>query len=239
MSDSPVPQSRAVTVAAAPVVLLAALVSHPHIPGRLPNDEAIAAAVLADPVRWGLVHLAAAVASAVLILAFLAVHDFLRDFGEARWSGRGVPLVVLGGVLYAVLPGMEFAPLAAVGAGGDVAATQAALGPWFVPVLMVAAVTFALGVGAFAVGIVQSEVLTPFVRWFVVGAFVVMAGSRFVPLTVVQFEVHGAAALAAFWPLARVMWRWERAPGFEGAAAAAPAPSGHSRTPTTLQGRTP
>lgn len=239
MSDSPGARGRAATVAAAPVVLLVALASHPHIPGTLPNNEAIAAAVVADPTRWGLVHLAAAVASAVVILAFLAVHDFLREVGEGRWSHRGVPLVVLGSVLYAVLPGMEFAPLAAARAGGDVVATQAALGPWFVPVLAVAAVTFALGVGAFAVGLVRSEVLAPRLGWLVAGAFIVMAGSRFVPLTMVQFEVQGVAALVAFWPLAREMWRLDRTSGFEAAARGVPASPGSPGTPTTLHGRNP
>ncbi|WP_102141670.1 hypothetical protein [Mycobacterium hubeiense] len=82
---------RAATVAIAPVVLAAALLWHPPIPGRLPDDAAVAEHVAHDPTRWGLAHLAAAVASAFLILGFIAVRGYLRDAGDAwaMWSQRG------------------------------------------------------------------------------------------------------------------------------------------------------
>ena len=205
---------KAAVVVAAPAALLAALVAHPHLPGRLPNDAAVAAAVQADPVHWGLSHLAASVASGLVAVAFLCVRSWLRAAGGDRWSGPALAFIILGSTLYAVLPGMEFAPLAAARTGADVEAAQAALGPWFVPVLFSAALAFALGALGFAAGILRSGVLAPGLAAFVAAALVVMAGSRLVPFAVVQFHVQGLAALAALWPLAAVMWK-------------APAESGH------------
>jgi hypothetical protein len=187
-------------------VLLAAFVWHPYIAGRLPNASAIAEAVEADPTRWGLAHLAAAVASGVVILAFIAVRSYLRELGEDRWSALGLPFIVIGSTLYALLPGLEFAPLAAVEAGGDAEAVQDALASWFVAVLMIGAITFALGVLAFVTGIARSGGLSRGLAWFVVVALIVMAVSRFVPLLAVQLYVQVAAALVALWPLAHQMW---------------------------------
>lgn len=178
---------------------------HPHIPGRLPNDAVIGEAVAADPTGWGLAHLAAVAASAVLILAFLAVRRHLRDAGEEHWSAFGLPFVVVGSVLFAVLPGMEFAPLAAVEAGADPVAAQAALQPWFLPVLLTGAVTFAIGILGFAKALTSSRVLGG-ATGLVVVALIVMAASRFVPVAAVQFYVQGAAALVALLPLAFQIW---------------------------------
>jgi hypothetical protein len=202
MSDTKSATYRAAIVTATPVVLLAAFLWHPHIPGRLPNDAAIAAHVAADPTRWGFAHLAAAVASAVVILAFVAIRSYLREAGEARWSAFGLPFVVFGSVLYTLLPGMEFAPLTAVEIGADPQAAQAALQPWFVPTLIAAAVTFAIGAIGFAKAIARSGVLSARLGWLVAAGLVLMAASRFVPLAAVQFYVQSAAALIALWPLA-------------------------------------
>lgn len=193
---------RAGALVIAPLVLLGAFVWHPFLPGRLPNDAAIAAAVAADPTRWGLAHVAAAVASAFVVLAFLAVRSCLRDAGEGTWSALGLPFVVIGSTLFTLLPGMEFAPLAAVEIGGDAEAAQAALAPWFLPVLIAGALTFGLGCLAFARGVARAGVLDPNIRWLVVTALVVVAASRFVPLAAVQFYVQSGALILALWPLA-------------------------------------
>lgn len=114
---------------------------------------------------------------------------------------------------------MEFAPLAAVGAGGDARAAQAALVPWFILVLLTGAVTFAVGVLAFAMTIARSAVLGPRPKWFVVGALIVLALARVVPLSAVQLYVQGLAGIAALWPLAYAMWKHP-----EGRSAAQPHP---------------
>ena len=117
----------------------------------------------------------------------------------------GVPFIVMGSTLFTLLPGIEFAPLAAAEVGGDVQAAQDALARWFVPILVVGSATFALGVLGFARGIVLSGVLRPELTWLVVVALVVMAAARFVPLAAVQFYVQGAAGIVALWPLAYAM----------------------------------
>jgi len=198
---------RAGVVAIAPVILLATLSYHPYLPGRQPNIDALAAEVIADQTRWGVVHLATGVASAVLAVAFLAIRSHLHQLGEDRWSAAALPFVVVGSTLYAMLPGMEFAPLAASETGGDVEAAQDALIPWFIPLLIVAAVTFSVGMVGFAIGVLRSGMLSPGLSRVVVVALLVMASSRVVPLSAVQFYVHGVAALVAMLPIAYSMWK--------------------------------
>jgi hypothetical protein len=204
---------RATSVALAPAVLLAGFLAHPYIGMGPPDAAVVAAAVASETVRWGLAHLIVSVGSGLVVLAFLAIRGYLREVGEEGWSGPAVPFIVMGSTLYTVLPGMEFAPLAAVDVGGNPQATQAALFPWFVPVLMTGAAAFALGVLGFAVAISRSGIMGPRLAWLVVGALAVMAASRFVALSAVQLYVQGAAGLVALWPLAYQMWRHADASG--------------------------
>ena len=193
-------------VAIAPAVLLFAFVYHPYI-ANLTDKAAVAAALASDTTRWGFSHLAVGLGSGLVVLAFLAIRSYLREASEDRWSILALPFIVMGGTLFAVLPGMEFAPLAAAEAGADVQATQAALAPWFLPVLVTGAATFAIGVFAFAKGIADSRILSRRLTWLVVGALVVMAVARLVPVGAVQFYVQGAAGIVALWPLAYEMWK--------------------------------
>jgi hypothetical protein len=107
--------------------------------------------------------------------------------------------------LFPILTGMEFAPLASAETGGDAEAAQTELMPWFIPILLMGAVSFALGAFGFAAGIVRSSVLSSQQTPFVAGALVVMALARFVPLGVAQYVI-GVAGLLALWPLAYEMW---------------------------------
>jgi hypothetical protein len=202
---------RAGVVAIAPVLLVAALSYHPYLSGRQPNYDEIAEAVISDPTRWGIAHLSAGIASAVLAVAFLAVRRHLQEAGEDRWSAAALPFVIIGSTLYAMLPGMEFAVLAAEEAGGDVEEAQEALVPWFIPLLLSGAAVFATGIALFALGVSRSGVLGLGLTRLVVVALVVMAVSRFVPLSAVQFYVHGGSALVALLPLAHSIWRHPQA----------------------------
>ena len=50
-----------------------------------------------------------------MALAFLAIRSRLRVAGEERWSAAALPFVIMGSVLLAIFPGMEFAVLAGAG----------------------------------------------------------------------------------------------------------------------------
>jgi hypothetical protein len=195
---------RAAIVVIGPAVLLAGHFYHPYIDP--PTDPAaLAAAAASDTTRWGIAHVVIGLGFALVVLAFLAVRSFLREAGEERWSGLGLPFIVVGGVLFAMLPGMEFATLAAARTGADVQAAQTALFPWFVPILLTAALTFGLGAISFAVGILRSGVLDPAQTRLVVGALVVMSVARVVPLAPAG-HVVSLASVVALWPLAYEMW---------------------------------
>lgn len=192
----------AVAVTAAPVLLLGAMLWHPPLPGRLPDSAAVAEAASADLTRWGLSHVAAALASAAIIVAFVAVRGYLRTNGDGWLSAVGLGFVVVGGTLYAMLPGMEFSVLAAFETGADLAASQEALEPWFVPILLIGALLFTVGTVLFAVAVVRTPMLGRGETLVVAVALVVFGLTRLVPVGVVQFYVQPAAAMLALLPLA-------------------------------------
>jgi hypothetical protein len=206
MSTTTRARIRAAIVAIAPAWLLFAFVYHPYI-ANLTDKAAVAAALTSDTARWGLLHLAVGVGSGFAVLAFLAIRSYLREAGEDRWSILGLPFIVMGSTLFAFLPAMEIAMLAAAEEGADVQAVLTALDSWWFPILLTAAATFAIGVFAFAKGIADSRILSRRLSRLVVGALVVMAVARLVPLGAVQFYVQGAAGIVALWPLAYEMWK--------------------------------
>ena len=188
----------------APAVMAAGLLYHPHIGNPTDADflATLAAAVSADTVRWAVAHLLVAVGSALILLAFLALHNRLRVAGEHRWSALSLPFIVLGSVFYALLPAMEFVPLAAADSGNDIQAAQGALFPWFIPTLFTAAGLFLMGALGYSIALFRGDVLPRPLTWVVVIALLVMATARMVPLGLVQMQVQSLAGLLAFWPLA-------------------------------------
>lgn len=201
MNDTTKAGFRSSIVVIAPLVMMAGFLYHPFI-GDLTDAHAVAAAAGHDTFRWGVAHLLIGIGSGLIALAFLAIRGWLSDAGEERWSTAALPFAVMGGTLYAMLPGMEFTVLAAVHTGAEVAAAQAAIDPWFVPVLISAAAVFAIGSFGFAIAIVRSRVLSPQLTVIVAGALIVMGLARFIPAGLVQFYVNGIAGIVAFWPLA-------------------------------------
>lgn len=197
---------RAAIVAVAPTVLLVGFVYHPYV-ANATDEAALADVAASDTTRWGLSHLAIGVGYALTALAFIALRSYLRDAGENRWSVVALPFAVVGCALFPILTGMEFALLAAAETGGDVEAAQTELFPWFVPILATGAICFTLGAIGFAMGIVRSAVLSRPLTRLAVGAIVVMAAARFVPLGAGQI-VLGVAGIAALWPLAFGMWTY-------------------------------
>jgi len=184
------------------MLLTAALLWHPPLPGRLPDSAGVAEAASADITQWGLSHVAAALASGAVAVAFVAVRGHLRERGDGSASAVGLGLVLIGSTLFAMLPGMEFAVVAAHETGADLEETQAALESWFVPILIAGAVTFALGTALFALAVVRAASFARLPTIIVAGALVVFGLSRVVPVGAVQFYVQSVAALVALLPLA-------------------------------------
>lgn len=206
MSSTAIAKWGAVILVIAPAVLLASFVYHPYLPGVLPNPTAVAEAVMAHPTQWAVAHLLTGVGCGLLILAFLALRWDLRRRGEERWSVLGLPFVVMGYALYALLPAMEFVPLVAAEIGADVEAAQGALGTWFGPLLFTSASVFGIGAVAFAVALRRRTPLSPGWTWFVVSMLLVMAAARFVPVFAVHLYVQGVACVLALWPVAFALW---------------------------------
>jgi hypothetical protein len=189
----------AATVAVAPVVLLGAIVYHPFI-ADLRHKHDVAAALVVDTTRWSVAHLGTAVGSALVALAFLAVGAALRRRGEWRWSGRSVPFVVVGSTLFALLPAMEIAVLAASLAGADAEAVLLELDAWFRPLLLASAAFFAVGLGCAARAVVRAGVLGRSATAVVVVGLTVAGVARFLPFGV-ALTVGAAALVVGLWPL--------------------------------------
>lgn len=191
----------AATVAAAPVVLLVGIAYHPFI-ADLRDKEAVAVALASGATRWSVAHLLVAVGSPLVALAFLAVAAALRQRGEWRWSARSVPFVVVGSSLFAMLPAMEIAVLAAARAEADPVAVLLEMDAWFRPLLFAGAAVFAVGVAFVARSVIAAAVLGRGTTMLVVAALVVAAASRFLPFTAALLA-GAVALLVALWPLAR------------------------------------
>lgn len=200
LSDDTVSQARAAIIGVAPLVMLAAFVSHPHIM-FLPSAEAVAHAVQADTLRWAIAHWGIGIGSALMAVAFTAVCGHLRDAGENRWSALASPFLIFSAAVYAILPGMEFTVLAAAKTGGNIVASQEAVDVWFVPTLFIAGVSNAVGVFFLTRAIRISRILGESARTVVVAALVVLAVARLVPVGPVQFYVQGLAGIIALWPI--------------------------------------
>lgn len=200
----------------APSLMAGGLFYHPAIGNPTDADflANLAAAVRADTFRWALAHHMVAIGSGLIALAFLALENRLREAGENRASRIGFPLIVVGSLMYAMLPAMEFAPFAAAEAGADPSAAQGAIFPWFIPTLFTGALIFFVGAVYFARAIVRSRLLKPGLARIVAGAMVVAAASRLVPVNFIQMDLQAIAGIIALWPLAYVTWndQWRRMP---------------------------
>ena len=206
LPPSPPPARNGVAIVVmAPLVMLGAFLYHPWIP-VLTRADTVAEAVQADTLRWGLAHLSVAVGSALMVLAFISVRDFLVRSG-GRVSGHALSCVAFGGVLYAVLPGYEFSVLAAAQTGGDVVRVQEVIEPWFLPTLFTSAIANAIGLSGFVRAVRTAPVMEATQAKVAMIALVVMAVSRFVPLGAVHFYAQGAAGAVGLLTISLAMRR--------------------------------
>ena len=211
MTRSTSGRTQAAVVAAGPLFLLAALAYHPFI-ANLTDKASVAATATADPNRWALTHIAVGLGAGLLLAALLAMCSFLRDAGEHRRSSAAVPYLAVGTTLFAFLPAMETAMGAASLAGADAVAVQSEIDVWFVPLLIVSSLLFAIGLMNLAVGVVESRVFDRRLAALVAGALVVMAVTRFVPLSAALY-LGGVAGVVALLPVAARMWSTSPATG--------------------------
>ena len=195
----------AVIVAVAPALLLLGFASHPYV-ANATDEAALADAAAAETTRWGLAHLAIGVGYALLALAFVALRAYLLRVSDEPWSRRALPFAVVGSALFPILTGMEFALLGAAETGGDGEAVQSELVPWFVPVLLAAGISLAIGAIGFALAVRRGQVLAQRHAAVVAAALVVASLVRFVPLGAAQIVI-GVALVVALWPLALAIWR--------------------------------
>lgn len=195
----------AIAVVAGPLTLLGAILWHPFIPD-LTNNADVVQHLQANTGRWFGAHLLVALGSAVLLLGFLAVRAHVRTtVGREPWTGRAIAPLVVGSILFAMLPAMEIAMLAVEGTGGDLLATQNALDTWFKPILFAGALLLGVGSVLFAVGVHRANILPRPASRTMLAAFAVSALSR-VPFTLAL--IIGIVALnVAMLPLAVTMWK--------------------------------
>lgn len=212
----------AVAVAVAPAVMFVAFVGHPFL-ARLPDADGVAHAVGQSATRWGIVHLLTAVGALLTALAFLAIRARLRDAGEDRFSVWALPFVIAGSAVFGLLPALELTHLGIARTGGDVAAVQAELQPWFISFLASGGILFAVGAFGFARGVAAGRILSRRLTRVVFVALIVLAVSRMLPLGVAQFYVQAVAGIVALWPLAYHLWQAPREVRVGARRAAAPA----------------
>jgi hypothetical protein len=124
----------------------------------------------------------------------------LRQRGEWRWSARAVPFVVVGSTLFAMLPAMEIAVLAASLAGADAAAVLLEMDAWFRPLLVAGAAVFAVGMACAARSVMSARVLGRPTTALVAGALIVAGVSRLLPFGA-ALTVGAAALVVGLWPL--------------------------------------
>ncbi|HEX9817086.1 MAG TPA: hypothetical protein VGB18_08905 [Candidatus Thermoplasmatota archaeon] len=195
----------AIAVAAGPLILLAGILWHPFIPDLRDNADVVRH-MQADTGVWFGAHFVVAVGSAVLLLGLLAVRAHVRTtVGREPWTGRAIAPLVVGSILFAMLPAMEIGMLAVEKTGGDLLATHNALDTWFTPILVIGSFIFGVGMILFAVGVHKANILPTGLSRLVVAAFVVSALSR-IPFTAAL--IAGIVALnVAMLPLAATMWK--------------------------------
>lgn len=195
----------AIAVAAGPLILLAGILWHPFIPDLRDNADVVQH-MQADTGTWFGAHFLVAIGSAVLLLGFLAVQAHVRTtVGRDPWTGRAIAPLVVGTILFVMLPAMEIGLLAVEKAGGDLLATHNALDTWFMPILLIGSVIFGVGMILFAIGVHKANILPSGLSRLVVVGFVAFALSR-IPFTLALMAGIVAVNVAML-PLAATMWK--------------------------------
>lgn len=203
MSEATANRAMAAVVTGGPFVLLGALVSHPFIINKT-DKQAVAQALTAGTGRWAAAHIGVGIGFGVLLLALLAVRNYLGNSGEGR-SAAAVPFLVMGTVMFTFLPAMETAMAGAVRAGMDPIAFYTELNTWLLPITVGASLAFSVGAIILARSVFRSQVLGPRITRVAAIALVIMAVVRFAPSSAAHY-VSTVAAIVALVPFGLHMW---------------------------------
>jgi hypothetical protein len=189
--------ARAAVLFAAPVVLLAGILAHPFVENYL-ETAVVASAVSAAPDRWAVAHVVIPVGMVLLLLAVVAIRGEFRRAGEDRWSIVALPLLFVGGGLWAAVGASEITLAAVVNSGGDVLTVMETNQTWMGPYVVGAALLFALGWVSLGVAFYQSPILPrPLNRLAIAMVAIIVLGFG-IPQTTGTYAL-GAGALTVSW----------------------------------------
>lgn len=181
----------------APAVLLAGALAHPFV-GDYTHTIVVADAVRAAPGQWAVAHLLLAIGLGLMPLVVLVIRQEFRSAGEQRWSGIGLPLLIVGGTLMATIVGTEITLAAVVDSGGDVLAVREADEALTLPVFLGGVLLFVLGWLSFAMAFYRARILPTALNWWAIVALVAVAITFFIPQTLGTYG-FGLAILVVSW----------------------------------------
>lgn len=181
----------------APVVFLAGLVAHPFVRNYM-DTEVIATAISGAPGRWGMAHLIIALGVGLVLLAALAIRRQFQIAGEHRWSGIGLALLIVGGVLLGAVVGAEITLSAVVNSGFDVLAVLIEAETWTRPLFIGGIALFALGWLSFAVAFHKVAMLGQTRSRLAIMALIAIPVGTLIPQTTGSY-VYGVAVLVVSW----------------------------------------
>lgn len=180
-----------------PAVFLTGLVAHPFV-RNYTDTEVISGAISGAPDRWAIAHLIIALGVGLVLLAALAIRRQFRIAGEHRWSGIGVALLVVSGVLLGAVVGAEITLSAVVASGSDVLAVLTAAQTWTRPLFLGAMVLFILGWLSFAVAFHRVPILYPARNRLAIVALIAIPVASLIPQTTGTY-LYGTAVLVVSW----------------------------------------
>jgi hypothetical protein len=103
----------------APIVLLAGILVHPYV-GTYLEMHVVADAVTRAPEMWVASHLIIPVGMSLVLLGVVVIRGEFHRSGEDRWSLFAVPLLYVGGAVWAAIAALEITYGAVAHSGGDV-----------------------------------------------------------------------------------------------------------------------
>lgn len=186
----------------------------------------IAGAISGAPDRWAIVHLTIALGVGLVLLAAVAIRRQFRIAGEHRWSGIGIPLLIVGGVLQGAVVGAEITLAAVVNSRLDVVAGLIEAETWTRPLFMGAMALFVMGWLSFAVAFRKVPILPAARNRLAIALLVAILIATFIPQTTGNYLLGISMLVVSWlvggWPSVSGSARRDRLTRSVGAATATP-----------------